>query len=163
MAERHRAAALLVLVAWLSAGLVSPRADAAGAIDAFTFDNAADQARYERLIDEFRCPKCLNTNLAGSDAPIAADLRALIYRKVRAGESDRQIREYLQARYGDFVLYDPPVRPGTIALWVVPAGLLIVGGVVIALTARRSRSASAAIGADDQQRLAALLDEETPP
>jgi cytochrome c-type biogenesis protein CcmH len=148
------------LVACLWMGLAPRVADAAGAIDAFPFDNPADQARYERLIDEFRCPKCLNTNLAGSDAPIAADLRALIYRKVLAGESDAAIRDYLQARYGDFVLYDPPVRSGTIALWLVPAGLLLVGGVVIALTARRSRGASTALGVDDAQHLAALLDDE---
>lgn len=145
------------------ASLWTALAHAVGAIDAFTFDNPADQARYEQLIDEFRCPKCLNTNLAGSDAPIAADLRALIYRKVRAGESDRAIRDYLQARYGDFVLYDPPVRAGTIALWLLPAGLFVVGGVVIALTARRARRVEAALGADEAARLSGLLDDEAAP
>jgi len=156
--DRLRAGAL-VAVATLWTALTPLGAHAVGAIDAFAFDNPADRARYERLIDEFRCPKCLNTNLSGSDAPIAADLRALIYRKVLAGESDQAIRDYLQSRYGDFVLYDPPVRAGTIALWLVPGGLLLVGGVVIAITARRSRAISAPLGTDDAERLNALLDD----
>ena len=157
--ERLRDAARLV-VATLCIALGSLRASAAGAIDAFAFDKPADQARYEKLIEEFRCPKCLNTNLAGSDAPIAADLRAAIYRKVLAGESDAAIRDYLQSRYGDFVLYDPPVRAGTIALWLVPAGLLVVGAIAIGLTARRARRAQAALDVGDAERLRALLEEE---
>jgi cytochrome c-type biogenesis protein CcmH len=151
-----RAIALGLFCALLFA-LGQERAFAVGAIDAFTFENPADQARYERLIDEFRCPKCLNTNLSGSDAPIAADLRAMIYRKVIAGESDAAIRDYLQARYGDFVLYDPPVRAGTIALWMLPAALFVVGVGAIFVTARRSRRASAPLAADEAERLTALL------
>ena len=80
---------------------------AASAIDAFGFEDAQAATRYQRLLAEFRCPKCLNESLASSGAPIAVDLRRTVRRLLDAGESDDSIRAYLQARYGDFVLYDP--------------------------------------------------------
>lgn len=133
-----------------------------GAIDAFEFDSDVESKRYQALIDEFRCPKCLNTNLSGSDAPIAADLRRVVYGLVREGRSDAEIRTFLQARYGDFVLYDPPLRIDTIALWVIPLTLAVLGGVVIVMLARRRRDASAKLDGEAQARLAALLGEEAP-
>ena len=84
---------------------------------------ATQEARYRALTEEFRCPKCLNTNLAGSDAPIAADLRATVHRLILEGATDQAIRDYLQARYGDFVLYDPPVRRDTLLLWIAPVAV----------------------------------------
>lgn len=148
MADVRRLLWIILLVPMLS--------HAQGAIDAFEFENAAEAARYHALLDELRCPKCLNTNLSGSDAPIAADLRALVYRRVRAGDSDEAIRAHLQERYGDFVLYDPPVRADTIALWAVPVALLVIGLVVIARMTRAG-SPKAALGGDEVERLTALL------
>lgn len=154
MAEPWRALVLAIALGASTPGV----AFAAGPIDAYAFDDPADAARYQRLLDELRCPKCLNTNLSGSDAPIAADLRALVYRKVTAGESDADIRAHLQARYGDFVLYDPPKRPDTWLLWLLPLALLVVGVVAIARIARaRSAAAPAALAAADSERLERLL------
>ena len=107
--------ALRCVVLWSVLGLAG-LARAQGAIEAFQFDSPQQEARYHHLIEEIRCPKCINTNLAGSDAPIAADLRATVLQQLKAGATDQQVLDYLQARYGDFVLYDPPLERGTVLL-----------------------------------------------
>ena len=110
------------------------------------------------LIDELRCPKCLNTNLSGSDSPISADLRRTVARMVREGRSDEEIRSYLLERYGDFILYRPRVTPATWLLWFGPAVLLLVGAVVIVLMVRRQRRAAGAadLSPEEAERLARL-------
>ena len=123
----------LVMLALLVGG-VNALADSA--IDAFGFADAQAAARYQRLLAEFRCPQCLNESLASSGAPIAVDLRRSVRRLMDAGESDDAIRAYLQARYGDFVLYDPPLRPATWLLWFSPLLLALVAGIVLARVAR---------------------------
>lgn len=101
---------------------------AATPVDVYDFPDADTEARYRELIAEFRCPLCLNTNLAGSDAPIAQDLRRTVHRLVVAEQADDDtVRDFLQARYGDFVLYDPPFRPGTALLWLGPLVFLALG------------------------------------
>ena len=127
MADRHRARWWLLWLAFASA-----LALAAGPVDVFEFESAEQEARYRGMIAELRCPKCLNTNLAGSDAPIAKDLRATVHRLItREGKSDAEIRAFLQARYGDFVLYDPPFRPDTWLLWLTPPILVLLAGFVL--------------------------------
>ncbi len=109
----------------------------ASAIDGFDFASPETAARYQRLLGEFRCPKCLNESLASSGAPIAVDLRRAVRRLVEAGESDAAIRRHLQERYGDFVLYDPPLRPTTYLLWFSPLALLLVVVAILVRTAKR--------------------------
>jgi cytochrome c-type biogenesis protein CcmH len=105
---------------------------AAAPFDLYAFDSAADEQRFRGLIAELRCPKCLNTNLAGSDAPIAADLRRTVHRLIHEeGMSDEEILSFLQARYGDFVLYKPPFRPDTWILWFGPLLFLMLGVLVL--------------------------------
>ena len=94
-------------------------------------ESEQQQRRYKALIDEFRCPKCLNTNLSGSDAPIALDLRRSVYRLVRDGHTDQYIRDFLQQRYGDFVLYKPPFSGRTAFIWLIPIGLLLLGDLFV--------------------------------
>ncbi len=148
----------LATLALLFLLLVAPfRAAAEGAIEAFPFDDATQEARYRALTEEFRCPKCLNTNLAGSDAPIAADLRSTVHRLILEGATDQAIRDYLQARYGDFVLYDPPVRRGTLLLWVAPALLLAIGLAMVVVLARRRRGVSEPLNDVERARLDELL------
>ena len=95
------------------------------AIDVYDFDSPQQEAQYRGLIEELRCPKCQNQNLAASDAPIAQDLKQKTYDLVKEGRSDSEIRDYMQERYGDFISYKPPVRPSTWILWFFPPLLLI--------------------------------------
>ena len=123
-------------------------------IDAFEFENEVERLRYSGLIAEFRCPKCLNTNLSGSDAPVARDLRRTVYRLVDEGMTDDQVRRYLQARYGDFVLYDPPVRANTWILWFGPPLLLLAG--ILVLRRIGSRMTRVSLSDDERARLEAI-------
>ena len=132
---------------------------AASAVDVYHFDTDEQQQRYRALIEEFRCPKCLNTNIAGSDAPISKDLRAAVHRLiVEEGFADQQIRDFLQARYGDFVLYNPPFNAQTFAIWLMPVGLAIVGvWVLFVLVTRARRQRSVTLDDEERQRLQSLL------
>lgn len=96
------------------------------AIEVYDFDSVQQEAQYRGLIEELRCPKCQNQNLAGSDAPIAQDLKQKTYDLIKDGRSDGEIRAYMQERYGDFITYKPPVRPSTWILWFFPPLLLII-------------------------------------
>lgn len=150
---RRGAAALCLSLA------VAGVAFAASPVDLFEFETAEQEARYQALIAELRCPKCLNTNLAGSDAPIAADLRRAVHRLITEEDmSDDEILAFLQARYGDFVLYDPPFRPGTWVLWLAPAGFLLVGGCV--LWRMLGRRGASTLSADDSARLRRILEQD---
>jgi cytochrome c-type biogenesis protein CcmH len=108
------------------------------------FENAAQETRYNDLTLELRCLVCQNQNLADSDAPLAQDLRQEIYEMMMAGQTDEQIKAFMVDRYGDFVLYRPPVQGNTLALWVLPVVLLVFGAVVVGFTVRnRNRKIAA--------------------
>ena len=131
-------------------------------IDIYPFADEAEERRYKGLIEEFRCPKCLNTNLAGSDAPIAKDLRGTVYRlQVSEGYSDQQIRDYLRERYGDFVLYDPPFSAQTWYIWLTPIGIgLLALAIVGRLLSRARKQTSVVLSDADRRRIASLLGEK---
>lgn len=117
--------------AWLivCCGLLG--AQAAHAIDReIAFDDPVLNERYLTLVREIRCPKCLNESIADSDAPVAADLRREVRRLIGEGASDAEVKDFLTARYGEFVLYRPRVTPLTWALWVGPFAFLGIGAVV---------------------------------
>ncbi len=136
---------------------------AGGQVDVYHFDTDEQRGRYNGLIAEFRCPKCLNINIAGSDAPIAKDLRRTVHRLVvQDGYSDQQVRDFLQARYGDFVLYDPPFNARTWMIWVMPFLLALVGVGVLVWHLLRRRRPAAAMNEADKARLQAVLDEVPP-
>jgi cytochrome c-type biogenesis protein CcmH len=103
------------------------------------FDSPEQEARYLQLTKEFRCLVCQNQNLADSDAPLAHDLRKEIQEMLQAGSTDNQIRAFLVDRYGDFVLYRPPVKANTIALWTLPALLLCSGALIVLFAVRRQK------------------------
>lgn len=128
-------------------------------IDTFEFSDEVQERRYRALIDEFRCPKCLNTNLAGSDAPIAQDLRKVVHRLVVIeAKADQEVRDYLQVRYGDFVLYDPPFNARTWYIWVVPIGLGLLGVFVILGLQRRVTGQSTVLDSSQQARLRSIVE-----
>ncbi|WP_227526202.1 cytochrome c-type biogenesis protein [Psychrobacter sp. FDAARGOS_221] len=121
------------------------------AIEVYEFENPRQEAQYKGLIEEFRCPKCQNQNLAGSDSQIAQDLKRKTYEMVVAGQTDAQIREYMYERYGDFISYKPPVRPSTWILWYFPpVFLLLVVAAWLWRTKRRQFQASLNAGAGSE-------------
>jgi cytochrome c-type biogenesis protein CcmH len=99
------------------------------------------EAHAQRLFYEFRCVVCQGQSLAESDAPLAQDIRREIRRRVQAGQPDAQIRDFLVARFGDFILMRPPLMPRTLLLWAGPFLLLITGAGVVWRIFRRGRPA----------------------
>ncbi len=97
----------------------------------------SEEKRFRELTAELRCVMCQNQSLADSNAPIAHDLRLEVLRLMREGKSDPEIKQYLVARYTDFVLYKPEVKPMTWLLWFGPALLIVGGGIVIALIVKK--------------------------
>ncbi|MEY4642632.1 MAG: hypothetical protein RLZZ227_2626 [Pseudomonadota bacterium] len=129
------------------------------AIEELEFASEEEEARYNKLIDEMRCPKCLNANLSGSDAPIAADLRAEIKEQLQEGRSDDDIIEFMTARYGEFILYRPRLSASTVLLWFGPLALLLGGFFIVRrmLAAARASIVDATLSPEEQQRLHAML------
>ena len=129
------------------------------------FDNAEQLERYKNLTYELRCLVCQNQNIAESNADLAADLRREVHRMILAGDSDDAIIDFMVARYGDFVLYRPPLKAKTVLLWVGPF-VLGIGAVVLLLIQLRRRSAiqptPLPLADDECARLNALLSKEDP-
>jgi len=124
----------------------------ASAMEPIDYRNAAEEQRFRALTQELRCVLCQNQSLAESNAPIAHDLRLEILRLMREGKTDDQIKQYLVARYTDFVLYRPEVEPSTWLLWFGPGLLVIVGAtVILAIVRRRSADTPAALQSNDNQ------------
>lgn len=136
------------------------------AIDTREFSDDSQRQRYHDLASVLRCPKCQNQNIAESTAPIANDLRGEIHRMLREGRSEEQIIDFMVSRYGDFVLYDPPLSFRTVLLWFGPAALLLAGGGAVAtVVARRRRSrpeTGRALSDAERRRLASLLRDADP-
>jgi len=114
------------------------------------FTDTAEETRFHALVSELRCVMCQNQSLADSNAQIARDLRREVLVLMRQGKSDREIQDYLVARYGEFVLYKPRIEASTWLLWFGPALLLLVGGFVVARVVRGHRG-SGSIPTDDPQ------------
>jgi cytochrome c-type biogenesis protein CcmH len=116
----------------------------AQAIEPMPFADHAQELRFQHLTQQLRCPMCQNETLADSNAPIARDLRNQIFQLMQQGKSDDEIKQYLVDRYSEYVLYDPPLKPGTWLLWFGPLLILCGGaGVVLVAIRKRSRAESA--------------------
>ncbi|MGB1046250.1 MAG: cytochrome c-type biogenesis protein [Litorivicinaceae bacterium] len=111
------------------------------AIETYQFDSPEQEARFRQLGYELRCPKCQNQAIGDSDAEISGDLRAEVYRMLKDGATDDEIKEFMVARYGRYVLYNPPLDKHTLILWFGPAVLLILGGIFVGLRIRQSKKA----------------------
>jgi cytochrome c-type biogenesis protein CcmH len=105
--------------------------------------DAKVEQRLKTLAEELRCLVCQNQTIADSNAPLALDLRNQIRGQIAAGRSDEQIRAYMVERYGDFVLYRPPFKASTLALWLGPFLLLVVGAAAFVAIVKRRRAAEA--------------------
>lgn len=134
---------LLATVAALLAGPVPAAAAEGNPDDLRQFESERQEARYWELLGQLRCLVCQNQSLASSDADLAKDLRDEVYTQVvDKGKSNEAVIDYLVARYGDFVLYQPPFRPATYLLWLGPFLLLAIGFAVLVVVVRRRRLAS---------------------
>ncbi len=119
------------------------------AIDTYTFENPENEERFKALSSELRCLVCQNQTISGSNADLAKDLRKQIYEMIHKGQSNQEIIDFMVERYGDFVLYKPPLKATTIVLWIGPFILLIIAIVVLIRIGRHHSKPSKL---DEQQR-----------
>jgi cytochrome c-type biogenesis protein CcmH len=119
------------------------------------------EARARHLSQELRCMVCQNQSIDDSDAPLAHDLRVLVRERLSAGDSDNQVRNFLVARYGDFVLLKPPLQLDTLLLWGLPPAALLAGVAALLLMARRRQTVNLqtpALTAAEQRKIATLVE-----
>ena len=128
--------------------------------ETYSFATPEDEARYQVLTEELRCLVCQNQNLADSNAELAQDLRRQAYEMVQAGKSSDEIVDYMVQRYGDFVLYRPPLRAATLLLWVGPFIFLLFSIVFLFVyIRRRARNDIPTLSPEDLARAEQLLTE----
>ena len=133
---------------------------ARAAIETYPFSSEENEQRYLHLVEELRCLVCQNQNLHDSNAELAQDLRRQVFEMIESGASDQQIVDFMVDRYGDFVLYRPPMRRSTWLLWFGPILLAVVGVVVLLRLIRRSNSGQAPeIPAEERERVKRLLEQ----
>ncbi|HIC8840168.1 cytochrome c-type biogenesis protein [Aeromonas veronii] len=151
-------ASLLLLLGWVVQTPVM------AAIDVYTFDNDNQEQVFRELTKELRCPKCQNQDIADSNAGLAKDLRDKTYQMVREGKDKEEIVDYMVARYGNFILYNPPLMASTLILWLGPLLVIVIGIGVVVIRSRRSAATSepveSTLSDEEQRRLAELLKEE---
>ena len=133
------------------------------AIDAFNFTSPQQESDYHQLTQSLRCPQCQNNNIADSNATIAVDMRGKVFELLQEGKSKNDVVDYMVARYGNFVTYDPPMTASTLVLWIAPLLLVLLGGVF--LLRRKPKAQSAVKSQDvltdeDNARLAELLNKD---
>ncbi len=131
------------------------------AVEYRKFDNAEQEQAYQNLISELRCLVCQNQTIADSNADLAKDLRRQVYEMLQQGKNQQQIVDYMTQRYGDFVLYRPPLKSKTLILWIGPIVFVIIGLLVLLLMSRRKNQVDKKdkLSEQDEKRLRALLEE----
>ena len=149
----------------LLAVLLVAGGNARALVETYEFSDPELEERYHALAEELRCPKCQNQNIADSNAPISRDLRRSLHQQLEAGASDGEIRDYMVARYGEFVRYRPRFGGLTAILWLAPVLLLLTGfGVLLAILrsrpgARGRGPGATSLSAEEEARLKSLLDQ----
>jgi cytochrome c-type biogenesis protein CcmH len=128
------------------------------AIESLEFATAGNESRYQKMIGQLRCLVCQNQNLADSNADLAKDLRAKTYQMIRSGASDAEIVDFMVARYGDFVLYRPPLGGRTALLWGAPFIFLLIALAVFFYTLRKRKVVEESLNREQRSRAAKLLD-----
>lgn len=130
------------------------------AVDIRKFESVKQEKRYKSLVNELRCLVCQNQNLADSNAPLAQDLRKKVYLMIIDGKSDQDIYDFMVTRYGDFVLYRPPLNPMTFILWVGPFVILVMGLYVLVRYIRQRKTIVVKdLSANDKEKLKKLFDQ----
>lgn len=131
------------------------------AVEVREFDDPVTEQRYRDLTATLRCPKCENQAIDDSDSPIAGDMRERVYLLLQDGRSDKEILDFMVSRFGDYVLYNPRLEGRTLLLWGLPAGLLLLGTLVVVLMVRaRRRTSARELSAEERARLDVLTKRE---
>ena len=151
-AERGMRALVLFAVVFLTSAV----AHAQSVFEPRGFSSPEHEERYRSLVDELRCLVCQNQNIAESNADLATDLRREVYRMVEAGQTAGEVAAFMVARYGDFVLYRPPLKGGTLMLWAGPFVLAAFGLTVLAIHLRWHPSA--ALDAGERERVRRIFE-----
>jgi cytochrome c-type biogenesis protein CcmH len=119
-------------------------------IEPLPFKDRAEEVRFQNLTKQLRCLVCQNQSLADSEAELAGELRRQVFEMMQAGKSDAEIKQYLVDRYNDFVLYDPPMKAGTLLLWLGPGVVFLIGlGVLFSILRKRTAKNGVAISPED--------------
>jgi cytochrome c-type biogenesis protein CcmH len=130
-------------------------------VESREFANEQMEEDYNTLVAELRCLVCQNQNLADSNAELAQDMRAKVYSMLNEGKSKAEIADFMVARYGDFVLYRPPVKSSTFMLWFGPFIFLLIGALIaISYVRRQSNSKQSVVDTQTRKRAHSLLDDE---
>ena len=127
---------------WMVLVLISFMMELTLASDQYEFISRAEQKRFNHLSSQLRCLVCQNQTLSDSNAPLAKDLRDKIYVMIQKGADDRTIIAYMVDRYGDFILFEPPVAGRTYFLWIAPFVLLGIGTLIVFCLVRRKKAVS---------------------
>ena len=122
--------------------------------------DVAQEARAQALFDDIRCVVCQHEAIADSPAGVAGDMRRLIREEIASGATDQQVRDDLVRRFGDYVLFTPPMRIGTWLLWFGPFALVLTAGAALALNARRRVAEPTPLSAEEERRLENILRNE---
>ncbi|KDM93087.1 cytochrome c-type biogenesis protein [Photobacterium galatheae] len=149
----------IAVVALSIAGWLSVSLPAQAAIDVYEFKSPEQEVAFQDLTATLRCPKCQNNNIADSNAELAKDMRQKVFELLNQGKSKQEIIDYMIARYGNFVTYNPPIMPSTLILWLGPLCFLLIGACVLVYRSRRGVTGTKTIDAEESARLNALLEE----
>jgi len=131
------------------------------AIDVYEFESAEQERAFRDLTITLRCPKCQNNNIADSNAELAKDMRQKAFDLLSEGKSEQDVIDYMIARYGNFVTYDPPMTMSTVILWAGPLLFVLIGFTVLVTRSRKNgeKQTTVKLKADEEQRLKSLLEE----
>jgi cytochrome c-type biogenesis protein CcmH len=130
-------------------------------IDTFEFEDVEQEQVFRDLTKVLRCPKCQNQNISDSNAELAKDLRNKTYELVKEGKTHDEVVDYMVARFGNFVRYDPPITPATIFLWLGPLLFILFGFLVLYKQAKNKNKKQDVLNIDEERRLKKILKQET--
>lgn len=143
---------------WLLLLLLVMGGAAWASIDAYEFRNPEDEQRFRQMVEELRCPKCQNQNIADSNAGLAKDIKDRAFRMINEGSSNQEITAFMVERYGDFITYRPPLKPSTWFLWFGPFVLaVLVAGFIFMRKLRQRSPRTVEVTPEQEAKVQALL------
>ena len=151
----------LTLILFLFITAFSPIISSANAIDAFEFKSMEQEQVFHDLTKVLRCPKCQNQNISDSNADLAKDMRNKTYELVLDGKTHDEVIDYMVARFGNFVRYEPPLTPATIFLWIGPILFILFVFLVLYKQAKYKSRKEDELDINEERRLKRILKQET--